>query len=73
MDIGDIISQEKFSREFCKPMEALTIAQKYILLKNHKLLAMQPHKDHVFPTQYFGGCNCSLKACVAVSAPLADG
>ena len=34
---------------------------------------MQPHKDHVFPTQYFGGCNCSLKACVAVSAPLADG
>ena len=38
MDIGDIVSQEKFSREFCKPMQALTIAQKYILLKNHKLL-----------------------------------
>ena len=34
---------------------------------------MQPHKDHVFPTQYFGGCNCSFRHdCVAVSAPLAD-
>lgn len=57
VDIGDILSQAKSSREFCKAMQALTIAQKYYLLTNHK----QPHKDHVFPTQYFGGCNRSFR------------
>ena len=43
----------KSSWEFCNFVQVLTIPQKCHLLKYHK----QPHKDHVFPTRYLGGCH----------------
>lgn len=57
VDIGDIYLQAKSSREFCNAVQALTIRQKYDLLKNHK----KPHKEQVFPTQHLGGCNRSFR------------
>ena len=57
VDIGDIFSQAKSSGEFCKAVQTLTAARKYNLLKNHKV----PHEDHVFSTQYLGGCNRSFR------------
>ena len=57
VDIGDIFLQAISSAEFCKALQTLTAAQKYNLLTNHK----QPHKDHLFPTQYLGGCNRSFR------------
>ncbi len=57
MDIGDIFCQSKSSGEFCNAVQALTAAQKYDLLNNHK----EPHKDCVFPTQYLGRCNRSFR------------
>ena len=57
VDIGDVFLQAKSTREFCNAMQEITMAQKYNLLKNHKV----PPKDHVFPTQYLGGCNHSFR------------
>ena len=50
----------KSTQEFCIAVQALTIAQKYDLLKNHKQL----------PTQYLGGCNGSFQHIYGFQTPL---
>ena len=55
-DIGDIFVRAKSSADFCSTVHSLTITQKYKLLKNHR----KPGSNHVFPTQYLGGCNHSF-------------
>ena len=52
VDTGEIYSLSKSSEEFCRTLQALTSAQKYCLLTNHK----KPREDHVFPKTYIGGC-----------------
>ncbi len=56
-DIGDIFVRAKSSVDFCSAVGGLTITQKYELLKNHR----KPGTNHVFPTQYLGGCNRSFR------------
>ena len=56
-DIGDIFVRAKSSADFCISVRGLTIAQKYELMKNHR----KPGTNHVFPTQYLGGCNRSFR------------
>ena len=56
-DIGDIFVQAKSPSDFCRELQSLLPSQKYQFLKNPQV----PHKDHVFPTQYLGGCNRSFR------------
>ena len=56
-DVGEIYAKVKSPADFTTAMQSLTAAQKYELLTKHKV----PHKDHVFPTQYLGGCNRSFR------------
>ena len=55
-DVGEIYTKVKSPADFNTAMQSLAPAQKYELLTKHKV----PHKDHVFPTQYLGGCNHSF-------------
>ena len=57
LDIGEIYSEAKTPAEFNATMQSLTAAQKYKLMTKHKV----PHKNHIFPTQYLGGCNRSFR------------
>ena len=56
-DVGEIYAKVKSPADFTTAMQSLTAAQKYELLTKHKV----PHKDHVFPTQYLGGCNRNFR------------
>ena len=57
LDIGEIYSEAKIPAEFNATILSLTAAQKYELMTKHKV----PHKNHIFPTQYLGGCNRSFQ------------
>ena len=57
LDIGEIFSKVNSPTEFTTTMQSLTTAQKYELMTKHKV----PHKSHVIPTQYLGGCNRSFR------------
>ena len=50
-------SQSTIPGDFCQALKSLSPSVKYNLLKNPKVL----DKNHVFPTQYLGGCNHSFR------------
>ena len=56
-DVGEIYVNAKSPVDFTTAMQSLTPTQKYDLLTKHKV----SHKDHVFLTQYLGGCNRSFQ------------
>lgn len=49
VDIGDVFSQAKTSGEFCRAMQTLTAAQKYNLLKYHKVASQRLCVSHPIP------------------------
>lgn len=56
-DVGSLFLKQKSPHDFRSVMNELSDVHKYTLLKNHKV----PEKNHIFPTQYLGGCNRSFR------------